>query len=83
MKFNEGNIITHTPTATRWIVLRAQDRNKKESRCCLEVDALCIYVGTHKRAIKYWKVHESDTWALTPQDLAPTDTVWKVEYAHQ
>ena len=83
MKFKPGNIVEHTPTKTKWIVLDVSEWSNPRGRYSLEVDAMCIYVGTHKRAIKYWKVHERDIWALTDQDLYPTDSVWKVEYDHE
>ena len=45
----------------------------------LEIRAYCVYVGEHKRACKYWKVNEPDTFILTQQDLNPSDYVWEVE----
>lgn len=80
MKFKPGNILEHTPTKTRWIVLSRKPYPRENKVYKQVVEAYCLYLGIHKRAIKYWNVNDTDEWVLTEQDLEPTDTVWKVEH---
>lgn len=80
MKFKPGNILQHCPTKTKWIVLSTRNiENAMSPAYRLEIRAYCVYVGEHKRACKYWKVNEPDTFILTQQDLNPSDYVWEVE----
>lgn len=80
MKFKPGNIIEHTPTKTKWIILSQKPFPRKNKAYKQVVQAYCIYLGTHRRAIKYWDVNGTDEFVLTKQDLAPLDTIWKIEH---
>ncbi len=80
MKFKPGNIIEHCPTKTRWIVLSTENIEKKtNNNYKLEMEAYCVYLGDHRRAIKYWEVNQRDIFVLTEQDLNPSDFVWTVK----
>jgi hypothetical protein len=85
MKFKPGNLITHNPTKSRWIVLSnkllhpVEPHISWESRIYkMEFEGLCILVGEKPQ---YWNINDRDTFVLTDQDLEPTDFVWRVDYA--
>lgn len=80
MKFKPGNIIEHTPTKTKWIILSQRPFHKENKVYEQVVQAYCIYLGTHRRAIKYWNINGTDEFVLTKQDLGPLDTIWKIEH---
>lgn len=82
MKFKPGNIVEHCPTKTRWIILSTENIEKRtglNSAYKLEVEAFCVYVGEHQRAIRYWEVNQRDIFVLTQQDLNSDDYVWEVK----
>jgi len=79
MKFEPGNILEHTPTKTRWIVLTNKSL-PKNNLYKQSVKAFCIYVGTHSRAREYWKINDINEFVLTDQDLHPEDYVWKIKH---
>ncbi len=82
MKFKPGNILEHSPTKTKWIILSAENIEKRTGTnnvYKLEVEAFCVYVGEHDRANRYWDINQRDTFMLTQQDLNPTDFVWEVK----
>ena len=81
MKFKPGNIITHVPTKSKWIVVSKKEYKPELNRpvgYLFEIRAVCILVGKKPR---YWTINQQDYFLLTQQDLEPTDPVWRVEYA--
>ena len=80
MKFKPGNLVTHTPTKSVWIIVNANKRDT--GRFLREVNAFCLYAGPpSSRGNTYWKVGILDTWLLTKEDIDPTDNIWQVENA--
>jgi hypothetical protein len=81
MKFKPGNILTHVPTKSRWIILSKKEFEwnypHSSSLYVMQFEGFCLLVG--KKA-KYWDVNDVETFVLTPQDLEPTDFVWRVDY---
>jgi hypothetical protein len=79
LKFKPGNLITHNPTKSRWLVISSKRLYPKEdlpeSPYKMQIVGLCILVGLKPR---YWKINEIDTWALTKQDLFESDCVWSI-----
>ena len=79
LKFKPGNLITHNPTKSRWLVISSKRLHPKddlpESPYRMEMDCLCVLVGLKPR---YWKINQRDTFILTKQDLFESDYVWSV-----
>jgi hypothetical protein len=81
VKFEPGNILTHVPTKSRWIILSKKefdwDYRAPAALYVMQFEGFCLLVGEKK---KYWGVNDIETFVLTPQDLEPTDFVWRVDY---
>jgi len=43
----------------------------------MQFEGFCLLVG---EKVQYWDVNDVETFVLTPQDLEPTDFVWRVDY---
>ena len=83
MKFKPGNLITHVPTNSVWIIVEATPHkpiHKGSYRWSSEVEAFCVYAGDDKgRGNSYWEPGLMDTWLLTKEDVDPLDKIWRVE----
>lgn len=82
MKFNVGNLVTHVPTKSIWIIVDARPYDNSHNRTApweAEVEAFCVYSGPEPRSDPYWKPGSLDTWLLTKQDVDPLDAIWQVE----
>jgi len=81
MKFEPGNLVTHNPTKSKWIILSKEAYRARLNQpvgYLFRVQAVCILVGTKPQ---YWQINQQDEFLLTQQDLEPTDYVWRVDYA--
>mgnify|MGYP005817277439 FL=1 len=81
MKFKPGNIVTHVPTKSKWIILSKEEYKPELNQpvgYLFQVKAVCILVG---KKPQYWNINQQDDFLLTRQDLEPTDFVWRVDYA--
>ena len=83
MKFKVGNLVTHVPTKSVWIIVGARPYDNSHNRTfswASEVNAFCIYGGDDDgRGNSYWRVGLLDTWLLTKQDVDPADKIWCAE----
>lgn len=81
MKFEPGNILTHVPTKSRWIILSKKEfdweYDNPAALYVMQFEGFCLLVG---EKVQYWDVNDVETFVLTPQDLEPTDFVWRVDY---
>tara|TARA_R110000823_G_scaffold218965_4_gene348015 strand:- start:182 stop:445 length:264 start_codon:yes stop_codon:yes gene_type:complete len=76
MKFKVGNLITHVPTKSVWIII---DEVTITGRYSAEVNAFCLYGGkTSVNANTHWRAGILDTWLLTKEDLDPSDKIWQI-----
>jgi len=81
MKFEPGNILTHFPTQSRWIVLSKKEFEWEYTHpgapYVMSFEGFCLLVGKKEH---YWDVNDVETFVLTPQDMRPDDMVWDVDY---
>lgn len=73
----EGQVIIHNPTGSKWIIVDTNPYEKKENNMGYTrlVKAYCLYVGSKP---DYWKVNQVDDWILTDKDLEEHDKVWTI-----
>jgi len=72
MKFNNGQLLEHTPTKSLWIVTSTQTVGLPVS-CEKILTAYCLYSGTRP---EFWQPNELDVWILNSADCAADDTKW-------
>ena len=72
-----GQIITHNPTGSRWIIVDTSPYNGEENNMGYTrlAKAYCLYAGSKP---DYWKVNQLDDWILTDKDLAEYDKIWTI-----
>ena len=81
-KFQEGNLLYHVPTKSRWIVLERSELNYKQTSFWrLRVEAQCLYnPRIDLESGCGWRINEKTKFILQDKDLRPKDKIWKVLY---
>tara|TARA_B100000900_G_scaffold415692_1_gene446643 strand:- start:1634 stop:1888 length:255 start_codon:yes stop_codon:yes gene_type:complete len=78
-KFQEGNLLYHVPTKSRWIVLERTELNYKQTSFWrLQVRAHCLH--NPKKNDAMWRASEQTKFILQDKDLNYNDKIWKVLY---
>lgn len=82
MKFKPGNLLSHSPSGSIWIIVSCKPyEGEYKKNWTRLVDAWCVYAGKQKEeGNNYWKPGTIDTWLLSPKDTHPMDKLWKIEY---
>ena len=72
-KFEPGNLLSHSPTGSKWISLSFLKCEGTGSTAYLLL-AYCVYTGLEGLKPSYWEVGQVETFRLTPKDL--NNTLW-------
>lgn len=86
-KFQIGNILYHVPSKSKWIIIRRDEINYKQTSFWrLKTSAYCIYnpkqkVGNGTKEASLWKVNQVTNFLLQDCDLEEKNNkIWEIVY---
>ena len=86
-KFQIGNILYHVPSKSKWIIIRRDEINYKQTSFWrLKTSAYCIYnpkqkIGNGTKEASLWKVNQVTNFLLQDCDLEEKNNkIWKIVY---